>query len=487
MICGTLVGALFTAACGDPKSGPVVVSAIGSAPRLVNPNLQPFDAPSAQLLLATAQGLLQLNAGGEIEPALAQSWIVSDDGLRYTFRLGRAQWRDGSWVTAEQVAGRLIAASSSASRNPVKPLLGAIDVIVAMTDDVLEIGLKTPRPNFLQLLAQAEMAIFRDGGGTGPYHAIARPDGALSLHLPEEEQPLEEGGAVAPEQDEHDDAILFRGERAALAVARFVDGRADLVVGGRVGDLPIARAARINAGTLRFDPAAGMFGLAFLRREGALEDAALRRALSMAIDRSALVAALDVPDLQPRETLLPRGAGELSQPAMPGWATAPVPMRRAMAMQIVGGLAQTEPLTVRVAMPDAPGYRLIFAHLQRDWRAIGVVAERVADNDRSANLRLIDVVAPIELASWYLRHFTCETVYICDPAADEMMQAARIAPTPANRQALLANADRILTDAVPFIALTAPVRWSLVSPRLTGFRTNSFAQHNLGELIAATP
>ncbi len=68
-----------------------------------------------------------------------------------------------------------------------------------------------------------------------------------------------------------------------------------------------------------------------------------------------------------------------------------------------------------------------------------------------------------------------------------MMQAARIAPTPANRQALLANADRILTDAVPFIALTAPVRWSLVSPRLTGFRTNGFARHNLGELIAATP
>ncbi len=38
-----------------------------------------------------------------------------------------------------------------------------------MTDEVLEISLRGPRPNFLQLLAHPEMAIIQSGQGTGPY------------------------------------------------------------------------------------------------------------------------------------------------------------------------------------------------------------------------------------------------------------------------------------------------------------------------------
>ena len=78
---------LLLAGCGEPRRGPIAVSAIGGPPRLVNPNLQPLDPPSAFLIEATAQGLVRFDAAGEIEPALAQSWIVSDDGLRYTFRI----------------------------------------------------------------------------------------------------------------------------------------------------------------------------------------------------------------------------------------------------------------------------------------------------------------------------------------------------------------------------------------------------------------
>jgi peptide/nickel transport system substrate-binding protein len=104
-----------------------------------------------------------------------------------------------------------------------------------------------------------------------------------------------------------------------------------------------------------------------------------------------------------------------------------------------------------------------------------------------ADLRLIDEVAPAGLASGYLRHFSCEASRICDPAADEMMAAARIAPDAAARRGLLANADRILAGLGPFIPLTAPVRWSLVSPRLTGFRPNFVGRHPIGELVREQP
>jgi peptide/nickel transport system substrate-binding protein len=70
---------------------------------------------------------------------------------------------------------------------------------------------------------------------------------------------------------------------------------------------------------------------------------------------------------------------------------------------------------------------------------------------------------------------------------DEMLALARIAPTAAARRALLADADRTLTDLAPFIPLAAPVRWSLVSPRLNGFRANAFGRHAAGELVRPAP
>ncbi len=468
-----LAAALSVAACEDPATGPVRVSAIGTAPQLRNPNLQPLDPPSAFLVEAVAEGLVRFDADGEIEPALAQSWIVSDDGLRYTFRLRPASWSDGTPVTAEQVAMRLRAAASRASRNPLKPVLGAFENVVAMTDRVLEISLRGPRPNLLQLLAQPEMAIILNRRTAGPYALGTAEGDGVRLVLPE-------GGEEEDGADRELPDIVLRGERPAIAVAGFADDQVDLAIGGTLGDLALARAANLPANRLVFDPAAGLFGLAFTAGEGPLADPAVRRAMSMAVDRQAIGAAMAVPVLQPRTSLLPAIADELPRPSQPDWAASPIPMRRQLAARTIAGLA--EPLRVRVAMPEGAGYRLLFAYLKRDWRLIGVEAERVGPQ-AAADLRLIDAVAPAALASWYLRHFTCDGGRVCDPAADQALEAARIAPRGADRRAQFAIADQILTGLTPFIALGTPVRWSLVSPRLTGFRPNRFARHPAGTLL----
>ena len=160
-----LAASLALAGCGAADSGPVDVSAIGGPPRLGDANRGPLDAPSAFLTEAVAQGLVRFNAEGDIEPALAQSWIISDDGLTYTFRLRRTNWIEGGRVTAQEVAARLRLALARNSRNPLKPVLGAVEEIVAMTDEVIVINLRGPRPNFLQLLAHPEMALLRRGAG----------------------------------------------------------------------------------------------------------------------------------------------------------------------------------------------------------------------------------------------------------------------------------------------------------------------------------
>lgn len=461
------------AACEAPESGPIEVSAIGGAPRLANPNLEPLDPPSAFLVDAVAQGLVRIDAAGEIEPALAQSWIISDDGLRYTFRLRRALWANGGRVTAYQVAARLRSALGRASRNPLKPVLGAIAAIEPMTDEVLEISLRGPRPFFLHLLAHPELAIIQQGAGTGPYRLAAGDAGGARLQRPRTEDDPDGG---APD-------ILLRGERAALAIARFADGQRVLVVGGTIGDLPLARAADLPAGAFVFDPVSGLFGLAFTAREGPLADPAARRALAMAVDRQALAAAMDAPGLAQRTGLVSPGVQELPNVTLPDWAALPQEERRAEAARAIAALALEAPLRLRVAMPDGPGYRLIFAHLRHDWRLIGVDAVRVGPSE-AADLVFLDEVAPANLASWYLRHFTCEASAVCDPAADAALLAARLAARPADRQAQFAIADRILTGLTPFIPLTQPVRWSLVPRRLTGFRPNPFARHPAVNLIA---
>src|SRR3546814_7580356 len=106
-----------------------------------------------------------------------------------------------------------------------------------------------------------------DDGGTGPFNLSPQEDGAILLSEHDENE--EEDGAGS-----HGPPILLRGEPAARAIARFRQGRSDLVVGGRIGDLPIARAAEPGAAALRFDPVGGLFGLTFTSRAGPVADPA---------------------------------------------------------------------------------------------------------------------------------------------------------------------------------------------------------------------
>jgi peptide/nickel transport system substrate-binding protein len=133
-------------------------------------------------------------------------------------------------------------------------------------------------------------------------------------------------------------------------------------------------------------------------------------------------------------------------------------------------------------VPATPGHRILFAHLRRDWRIIGVDAVAVAPG-QEADLRFVDLLAPAELAPWYLRHFMCGASAVCDEGADQLLEAARISGNREERQALLAQADRLLVAAAPFIPIGQPVRWSLRGERLNRFRPNAYARHPVTELI----
>ena len=477
-----VLAALALGGCGSDHDGVARVAVIGATPRLVETVEAPLSAGDALVRANMAQGLVRFDANGQVVPGVAERWNVSNDGLSYIFRLQTGEWPDGRKIKADEVARILSRQLRAASKNPLRDTLGAVDQVVAMTDRVIEIRLLAPRPYLLQLLAQPEYGLVRASGGTGPFR-LPPPDDPLSaddtnakalgasvylvhrISLPDAKDPIER-------------VRLYGGEAAPL-IAAFMDKKIELLLGGTVSDLPLALSAKVPRGALRFDPVAGLFGLIPTARSDLLQERDVRSLLSRAIDRQAMIAALRVDGLVPRATLLQPGLEAVGQPAQPDWLGVPMADRRpqlvAEAKRIFG---DTERPTLRLAMPAGRGGDLMFRRISADWGALGIKTER-APTPASADLVWIDEVAPSASPAWLLRRFRCEIAPICVEAAEPLLAAARAAPVAAQRAALFLEAARMMDEAELFIAIAAPIRWSLVSGRAPGFAENPFARHTL--------
>jgi len=370
--------ALSPTACREQPQGALKAVVIGDAPKLRDAALGPLPPSDAVLLQNVAQGLVRFDATGNIVGGLAERWNVSDDGLSYIFRLAATDWPDGKKVTAQQVARLLKRQLAARSRNPLKDVLGAVDDVVAMTDRVIEIRLLAPRPNLLALLAQPELAVLRDRDGTGPFTAVPTAGGTGELRL-------SRAISMGDDEEVRREEVLLSGAPAAEAIRAFADNKADLVLGGTFVDLPLAGRVKLPRNALRFDPASGLFGLVPSRTGGLLDKPEVRRLLAQALDRSNFVAALGVPGLAARATLLEPGLDGIPALASPAWVGTPLGDRLAPLRVQAQNLFGADKPVLRVALPEGPGADLLFQELVRDWGAIGVTVER-AGTDAPAEI-----------------------------------------------------------------------------------------------------
>ena len=465
---------LPASACRQQPQGAIRAIVIGGEPEVRDPALGPLPAEDAILLQNVAQGLVRFDASGNIVGGLAERWNVSDDGLSYIFRLASAQWPDGKRITAPQIAKLIKRQLAARSRNSMKDSLGAIQDVVAMTDRVIEIQLVSPRPNLLALLAQPELAILRSRDGTGPFKAEPSDVSGRELRLVRE---------ITGSDDEEGqkEEVLLSGASAADAIGQFANDKADLVLGGTFVDLPLAQHAKLRRGTFQFDAASGLFGLVPAHAGGGIDDPELRQLLSQAIDRANYVSTLGIAGLAARATLLEPGLDGLPPPLAPAWFALPIGNRTSSLKAQLDNQLGKDKRAIRVAFPEGPGGDILFQELQRDWGMVGLTVER-APNAASADFMIIDEVAPSSSPAWFVRRFRCGAVAVCDPRADELMDAARDTPVAAQRYALLAQAAARIDDAQLFIPIAAPVRWSLVSNRVQGFAGNRYARHTLTDL-----
>lgn len=126
------------------------------------------DTQSFTILNNAFEGLFRLDANHEPQPALAESYTVSDDGLVYTFTLREGlQWSNGTPLTASDFVFSWLKQMSSDATNGYNFIM--TDYIVngleygegtatanqvgvkALDDRTLEVTIKNPTPYFLYL------------------------------------------------------------------------------------------------------------------------------------------------------------------------------------------------------------------------------------------------------------------------------------------------------------------------------------------------
>ncbi|MCJ2184207.1 ABC transporter substrate-binding protein, partial [Novosphingobium sp. 1949] len=364
--------ALDVAVIDNPQSPPDAPTAA--------PGAKTEGASIAQRLVraATTEGLVSFDAQGRVVPALADRWIITDDGQSYIFRLRDGNWRNGDELTANSARSALLAALKAIRGTALDTDLAGIDEIRVMAGRVIEIRLLRPMPYFLQLLAQPELGLVHDKEGAGPMaiedgagaqaadgasaqgaalaaapaggpkevgakRADARGDGlAQASGAPEIERlvPIEPSRLGLPAVESwarRTRGVTLHELGGAEAVKAFNQGKVDLVLGGRIEDFLLTRDVGILRGTIQLDPVSGLFGLRVMRDTGFLADPANREVLSMAIDRKALIDSFGLGGWTPTTRIVAPGLDEDLGTIGERWGGQSLEERRALAAARVRG------------------------------------------------------------------------------------------------------------------------------------------------------
>ena len=487
-ILATTLAVLALAGCGGANDGAFDIAFIDDPANLLEDGVRLSEA-GQHVRAATRSGLVALDRQGEVVPALADRWNVTDNGRIFVFRLRDGTWPDGEELTAESVREALESAIRELRGTSLGLDLAPVREIRAMAGRVVEIRLAGAVPDLLQLLAQPELGLVRGGGDSGPMTVQADEDALLLEMKPPELRGLPQDG----EWTQYVRPVQLHAMTAQQALAAFEDGALEVVLGGRIGTLPLVDIGPLSRGTVRLDPAVGLFGFHVRRARGLLATPELREALSMALDRQALLSGFNIGGWTPTTRMVAPGLEGDPGMVTERWSGVPIEDLRAVARGRVAtwqaqqantdqpeGTASTP--TVSVLIGTDPGLDQLFRELAGQWATIGVTLVRAEDR-ADADMILIDSVARYAAPRWFLNQFNCTLDRgLCNEDVDYLVGQARDEPQAQVRVELLAEAEEELTGSNLYIPIGSPIRWSLVRGAVDGFVENRWAFHPLPEM-----
>lgn len=259
-------------------------------PTGLDPSIVASAATAMVLFPAVYEGLVQLGPDGTPQPLLATSWEISPDGRRYLFHLRRGvHFHDGTAFDANVVKFSLDRALAPTSTNPQKTALAHVTSVEIVDQTTVALNLAAPYSNLLQVLGwgAAVMVAPNSAGtdavlpiGTGPFRFSEwrRGEGLDLIRNPD-----------------------YWGRPPAIdkATYRFIGDPNAALTALKAGDVDAfdSYPAPENIDALRKDPrytveiglSQGKTIMALNNRKPPLDNPAVRRALSVAVDRQAIV------------------------------------------------------------------------------------------------------------------------------------------------------------------------------------------------------
>ncbi|MFM1886055.1 MAG: hypothetical protein RL026_1212 [Pseudomonadota bacterium] len=496
---------------------------IDQAPRTLDPATS-VDVPSQRILDDLFEGLVRLDAAGQVVPAVAQRWTRSADGLEWVFELDpAARWSDGTPVTSEDfVYGwrrTLDPRTASQSAQMLAPIDGALAVAAgqapasrlaaeALGPQRLRVRLAEQTPFFLYLLTnqylfpQPRGAIEQHGEGwTRPGNMVS--NGAFTL------QDLRINGAVqALRNPRYREATAVRlrqisyfpvADRGA-ATARFLAGDVDLTDGFNTEDIDWLR--RDLGDQVQLAPYFGTVMLAFNTRRPPFDSPELRLALSMTLDRDILTGKLLRGLFLPATHLVPPYPGY--EPALPEWAGWPEARRLAMARELYAkaGYSPDRPLRAEMAVQHtSPDTRRLMEAMIAMWRQhlgaeLRLVGEewRVFQQNRRLgkhglywNAWIGDYPDPLTFLTLYQAGNGQNHGGYSSPAYETALAAAARSEDDGQRLQRLTQAEAVLNEEAPFLPVYFYQSRHLLRPYVRGWQGNVMDRHLSRDLWLAEP
>jgi len=451
------------------------------------------DLSSLRVAADQFEGLARLNASGEAEPGLAESWSVSEDGLRWNFQLrDELQFSDETGFNATlfpQIWNRLQVAETA---SPTKALFDNIRSVTADDEASVIVTLRSPAPHLPVLVAHPAMAAL-------PLHRIAQAGDKWTSERPMVTSgpyqlatwQLNDHARMTRNPQWHDEPaptanIIWKPMDDGLSAMRLIlAGGADVAA-----DYPASRHQWLkenHPGLAHSVPYLGSYYFAFNVRKPPFDDIRVRTALSMAVEREWIASKVIGIDNIPAWNLLPPDlTGGIS--AKPVWASWSRDRRLTAARDLLqeAGYDPSNPLEFEIRFNSSSEHRRVSVALAAMWKPINVKA-RLFNSEAAlhfAALRTHDFalarsgwIADLPAAENFLTvHQTANgsgnySGYD-NPAYDAIVAQAIATADPDRRDTLMRQADEMLIDDMPILPLYFYVTSSLVSKRIAGWQDN---------------
>jgi len=469
----------------------------------------------ADVIYDLFEGLLTYDAGGALIPGAAESWSVSADGLTYIFKLRHANWSNGDPVRAGDFVfsfRRLLDPATGAQyANLYYPMKNARPVnegklgpatlgTRAIDDRTLEITLERPTPYFLSVLAHQTAAPVNPKNVRTFGDAFAKPgnlvgNGAFRLvsFTPNDETVLVRNPYFHAARDVAIDREIIESiDDRSAAFRRFRAGEIDSYDDAPAGQLAYVRETLKDE--FHVAPSLGVLYLAFNTKKPPFDDARVRNALAMVIDREFLADMIWGGAMAPAYAFVPRGVDNyVTGIAAEFRDLSPIDRQdKARALLAHAGFGEKHPLNVEIRYNTSENNKATAIAIADMWKPLSVSTSFI-NSDAKTHFALLQSGGDFDVArAGWIGDYSDPQNFLflaqsdngklnyarwSNSTYDALMAKAATQTDLKARAETLAEAERLLLREEPVVPLLFYESKNMVSRRVQGWRDNLLDRH----------